>query len=258
MWPFTRTRKPTATPRSLVYFAYIGDDATPDGPVPRRIAFMESQLQWIAALIQASGLHYEVVVPYVAPRKWDAAVHDIIQRYGFRIDPASVAASRINRFEYLGFRALKEIAEAAADPDHLIYYCHSKGITQLSPSKMGLFRLHTHIGLTADLRQLAAEPRLTRATLFPSKFGWCFYNFFWIKARYMAGLTVDESADRYAFESLVGDPTDREGYRGVLPLIGLLPQSERGLPASDWYRASDTSSPELTATYDRYATLPPL
>jgi hypothetical protein len=53
----------------------------------------------------------------------------------------------------------------------------------------------------------------------------------------------------------VGDPTDREGYRGVLPLIGLLPESDRGLPASEWYRASETSSPELTAAYDRYANI---
>ncbi|WP_420136837.1 hypothetical protein [Sphingomonas sp.] len=241
--------------RSIVYFAYIGDESTPDEIARGRAAYMESQLQWLSGLIRVAGGRFRVIVPYVAPRRWDAVMHDLVGRYGFQVDPASIAAERVNSFEYRGFCALKALA-LASDPDHMIYYCHSKGITQLSPSKMGLFRFHTAIGLKADLDPLITGPNLSRATLFPSKFGWCFYNFFWIKSGYMAGLTVIPSADRYSFEALVGDPLDREGYRGVQALIDQVPASETGLVAKPWYRASETSSPELAATYGRYARMP--
>ena len=193
-------------------------------------------------------------MPYVAPRAWDADVHHSISRLGFHIDPVSVRADRSNRFEYPGFRAMKTLAERSA-PDDLIYYCHSKGIIQLSPSKMGLFRLQTKVGLTADLEALTTNPRLTRAGLFPSKWGWCWQNFFWVKAGHMAGLAVEEADDRYHFEALIGGERDKDGYQGVLPLIDRLPFEETGIIAKPWYRPEETGSPALLATCYRYASM---
>lgn len=238
--------------RSVVYFGYLGDGDTDAELVRRRLGFMDSQLQWLSTLIRASGHAIDGLVPYVAPRAWDEEVHGLIRRHGFRVDPASIEADRRNRFEYPGFRAMKTLAAASA-PDDLIYYCHSKGIVQLAQGKMGLFRLHTHVGLTADLTRLTADPALTRAGLFPSKWGWCWYNFFWIKAGYMAGLTVEESADRYHFEALIGDQADKEGHRGVLPLIDQLPFAETGIAVQPWYRPVETASPVLDESYQRYA-----
>ena len=238
--------------RSVVYFAYLGDEDTDEGVVRRRLSFMDRQLQWLSDLIELSGNRTEVLVPYVAPRAWDADVHRAIARHGFRIDAASIRSDRRNRFEYPGFRAMRTLAEGSASDD-LIYYCHSKGIVQLAESKMGLFRLHTAVGLTADLNMLTARPDLNRAGMFPSKFGWCWYNFFWIKAGYMAGLTVKESADRYDFEALIGNHSDKEGYRGVLPLIDRLPFEDTGIAVKPWYRPAETTSAVLLATYYRYA-----
>lgn len=240
--------------RSVIYFGYLGDEDTDGGVVRQRLAFMDRQMQWLSALIEGSGEPIEVLVPYVAPRAWDSEVHGAITRHGFRIDPASVASERRNSFEYPGFLAMKTLAQISS-PDDLIYYCHSKGIVQLAESKMGLFRLHTHVGLTTDLAQLTADPRLTRAGLFPSKWGWCWYNFFWIKAGYMAGRPVEESSDRYRFEALIGDYDDKEGYRGVLPLIDRLPFDDTGIVAQPWYRPVETASPALDATYQRYASM---
>lgn len=240
--------------RSVVYFGYLGDEDSDGDVVRRRLSFMGEQLQWLSELIAASRDRIEVLVPYVAPRAWDAEVHSAIARHGFRIDPASIHSDRRNRFEYPGFRAMKTLAEGLA-PDDLIYYCHSKGILQLSPSKMGLFRLHTEVGLTANLDMLTTNPGLTRAGLFPSQPGWCWHNFFWIKADYMAGLTVEESADRYHFEALIGGQRDREGYRGVLPLIDRLPFDATGIAAKPWYRPEETTSPALIATCYHYASL---
>ena len=237
--------------RSIVYFAFLGDEATDDDIVRRRLAFMGEQLDWLARLIASAGEPIDVLVPYVAPRAWDAAVHGAIAAHGFRIDPASIAADRRNTFEYPGFRAMKALAQRSA-PDDLIYYCHSKGIVHLERQKMGLFRLHTAVALTADLAPFRSRPDLTRAGLFPDRCGWCWYNFFWVKAGYMAGRTVEEHEDRYQFEALIGDRSDPEGYRGVLPLINRVPFEESGIPAQPWYRARETSSPTLAATYDRY------
>jgi hypothetical protein len=232
--------------RSLVYFAYLGEEGTDQQLVGQRLAFLARQLQWLSELIAMSGDAIDPFLSYVAPRAGDAAILQIADHHGFRIDPASLDADRRNRFEYPGFHALKTLAEASA-PDDLLYYCHSKGIVELSETKMGLFRLHTAIGLTADLAKLTSDPALTRAGLFPSRQGWCWYNFFWIKAGYMAGLPVRESADRYAFESLIGDHADKQGYRGVLPLIDRLPFAATGIAAQPWYRAADTTS---AAFYD--------
>lgn len=241
--------------RSLVYFAYLGEEGTAEDVVRPRLPFMESQLRWLSDLIAASGRAIDVLVAYVAPRAWDDEVHRAIARHGFRIDPESIAADRRNRFEYPGFRAMKALAERSP-PEKLIYYCHSKGIVQLAQGKMGLFRLHTAVGLTADLNAFEADPALTRAGLFPSRWGWCWYNFFWIKAGYMARLPVAESADRYHFESLIGDHADKEGYRGVLPLVDRLPQGDHGIALQPWYRPAETGSPALSKTYARYAALP--
>lgn len=238
--------------KSIVYFGYLGDEDADGGVVRQRLSFMDRQLRWLSDLMEAAGERIEVLVPYVAPRGWDAEVHGVITHYGFQIDPASIRSERHNTFEYPGFRALKRLAEQS-DPDNLLYYCHSKGIVQLDESKMGLFRLHVEVGLMAALDMLAANPALTRAGIFPYKFGWCWYNFFWIKAGYMAGLTVEESSDRYHFEALIGDRDDKEGYRGVLPLIDRLPIEDTGIAVKPWYRAEETSSPVLFATYDRYA-----
>ena len=238
--------------RTVVYFAYLGAEGTDDADVGRRLSFMDRQLQWLSDLIAASEHRIEVLVPYVAPRAWDAEVHAAVARYGFRIDEESVRSDRSNRFEYPGFRAMKALAERSA-PDDLIYYCHSKGIVQLAEGKMGLFRLHTEVGLTADLDMVITSPGITRAGLFPFKFGWCWYNFFWIKAGYMAGLTVEESEDRYHFEALIGERGNRDAYQGVLPLIDRLPFEVTGIVPKPWYRAEETVSPTLLATYDDYA-----
>ena len=240
--------------RSAVYFAYLGDEGTDDTIVRQRLTFMDRQLSWLHDLIEASTNPIELVVPYTAPRRWDAEVARLVGRYGFQIDPAAVLSDRRNSFEYPGFRALKALAEKS-EPDHLIYYCHSKGIVQLAESKMGIFRLHTQIGLSAELATLTANPGLSRAGLFPSKFGWCWYNFFWIKAGYMAARTVEESTDRHHFEALIGDRSDKEAYRHVLPLIDCLPFADSGIELKPWYRPEETVSPALLATYDRYVAM---
>lgn len=240
------------TSRSIVYFAYLGEEGTDDALIRQRLAFMGRQLGWLSDLVGTTGERDRVLVPYVAPRAWDAEVGGAVRGHGFRIDAASVAADRRNTFEYPGFLAMKALAGMLA-PQDLIYYCHSKGIVHLDEGKMGLFRLHTHVGLTADLAQFAADPSLTRAALFPYRFGWCWYNFFWIKAGYMAGRIVAPSADRHEFEALIGTRGDKEGYRGVLPLIDRLPFAATGIAVQPWYRPEETTSPALTATYDRYA-----
>ena len=238
--------------RSIVYFAYLGDEETEDGMVRRRLAFMDRQLRWLADLVDGAGEATKMVVSYVAPRHWDADLHRAASCNGFEVDAESVRADRRNTFEYRGFVAMKTLARSA-DPESLIYYCHSKGIVYLEEPKMGLFRLHTAVGLTANLTALIEDPNLSRATIFPYKFGWCWYNFFWIKAGYMAGLTVEESTDRHHFEALVGDRRDKEGYRGVLPLIDQIPFADTGIAVQPWYRPEETTSPTLTNTYDRYA-----
>ena len=240
--------------RSIVYFAYLGDEATGDEVVRRRLSFMERQLRWLADLIEAAGDRTEVLVSFVAPRRWDTDLHRAVNCHAFQVDPDSIRAVRRNTFEYRGFSAMKALARAA-DPAALIYYCHSKGIVHLEENKMGLFRLHTQVGLTADLTAMIEDPDLTRAGIFPYKFGWCWYNFFWIKAGRMAGLTVEESADRYHFEALIGDRGDKEGFRGVLPLIDQVPFADTGIAAQPWYRPDETITPTLMNTYDRYAGL---
>ena len=157
--------------RSVVYFAYVGEEGTEEGVVRPRLGFMARQLAWLADLVAATADdRIDVLVPYVAPRGWDEEVHRLVGRHGFRVDPDSVAGDRRNRFEYPGFRAMKRLAERSV-PEDLIYYCHSKGIVQLDEGKMGLFRLHSEVGLTADLTALTSDPGLTPRGAVPGAAG---------------------------------------------------------------------------------------
>lgn len=240
--------------RSIVYYAYLGDEHSPDDLVGQRLAFMERQLGWLSDLVRGMNERADVLVSYVAPRRWDVDLDRTVRNHGFAVDPESVRADRRNTFEYRGFTAMKALAQVA-DPNRLIYYCHSKGIVHLEEYKMGIFRLHTHVGLTADLTALIEDPDLTRAGLFPYKFGWCWYNFFWIKAVRMAGLPVEEAADRYQFEALIGDRGDKEGFRGVLSLLDQVPFEDTGIASQPWYRPDETTTPTLMRAYARYAEL---
>ncbi|WP_165321977.1 hypothetical protein [Rhizorhabdus phycosphaerae] len=240
--------------RHIVYFGYLGDEASEDAIVAERLAYMDGQMRWLEQLVARLADGARVLVPYVAPRKWDEAVHARIAAHGFAVDPLSVEADRHNRFEYPGFRALKALAETLP-PDEPIFYCHSKGIGDLSQTKNGLFRLHSHVALAADLDAFLRDPALTRAGLFPSRYGWCWYNLFWIKAGHMARLTVEEREDRYAFEELIGDRSETQAFRGVLPLIDRLPAEVTAIEPTRWYRPPETVSPALLALYRDYAAI---
>lgn len=236
----------------IVYFGYLGDEATDDAVVEQRLAYMDGQMRWLAQLVARLPDGARVLVPYVAPRRWDEAVHARIAAHGFTVDPLSIENERRNRFEYPGFRALKSLAETLP-PDEPIFYCHSKGIAAPGDNKNGLFRLHSHVALAADLDAFRRDPALTRAGLFPSRYGWCWYNIFWIKAGHMARLKVEESEDRYAFEELIGNRAEPQAFRGVLRLIDRLPVEATGIEPKRWYRPPETLSPALLALYQTYA-----
>ncbi len=95
----------------IVYFGYLGDEASDDAVVEQRLAYMDGQMRWLAQLVARLRDGGHVLVPYVAPRRWDEAVHAGIAAHGFAVDQMSVGDERRNRFEYPGFRALKSLAE---------------------------------------------------------------------------------------------------------------------------------------------------
>ena len=53
--------------RSVVYFAYLGDEGTDDDTVRQRVFFMDDQLRWLSRLIEVSLNGTGVLVPYIAP-----------------------------------------------------------------------------------------------------------------------------------------------------------------------------------------------
>lgn|GEM_PF-1702585 len=239
--------------KTLVYFGYIGDEETDDRTINDRLSFMERQLNWIDFHINRYEIDCKLVMTYTAPAAIDSKIDKLAARYHFSVfqqgldDPLS--ERRHNRFEMPGFVALEALSRAADDSD-LFFYCHSKGIFDLNELKMGVFRLHTSICLLADLDKLASNPAVDRAGLMPSKKGWIWNNFFWVKASVIKGVIVERSEDRYYYEAFIAGRENDLGHTKVLKLIDRVPGGLTDLPERMYYESHQTVSPQLIRAYE--------
>lgn len=230
--------------KTILYFGFIGASDIDHGVAEARMDYMGQQMHWLALKAPDAS---RLFLTYTAPEWLDGPIASLAKQHGFDVLPELSDTRRRNTFEYPGFLALSDLA-AKSEGNDLIFYCHSKGIVELSSTKMGLFKLHTEVCLAADLSMMTAK-----AGLFPSEFGWVWNNIFWAKAWFLQTLTVPESANRYTYEALIGDKAAPRAYETVLQLIDLVGQDVSGIPSQPFYQPHETASAKLIDRYRVYS-----
>jgi len=175
----------------------------------------------------------------------------IATRYNFCIYTKLI--SRENCYEYPGFLAIRDFAESA-HPEHLIYYCHSKGSVNIGKRAKGIFKYHQVININNDVTaRLLEEKNLLKAGLYPSKTGFLWHNFFWVKAGYLKTKEIRKSENRYYYESVIGG--DKNEYKTVLCTLYIKPPDET-FKILEYFDAKDIlGNPALDIMYNQYITM---
>lgn len=163
--------------------------------------------------------------------------------------------SRENQFEYPGFAAIKDFADSA-HPEHLIYYCHSKGSANRSERSLGIFKYHQVININNSVIARIKQHDIVKAGLYPSKSGFLWHNFFWVKASYLATKKNEVSSERHYYESLIGGDFN-DISKKTLGTLFIKPPSE-DFKILDCYDAKDIlGKKELDLMYNEHISIKP-
>jgi hypothetical protein len=113
-----------------------------------------------------------------------------------------------NTYEYPGFKAIWEVSQR--EESNILYF-HSKGMTSESKiagvSELRKFLMeNTVLNYKTYLNSFNENPDLDVACIFPSEFGFSWYNFFWINSEYVKKhLSIPEiNKNRYYWERYIG------------------------------------------------------
>lgn len=171
-----------------------------------RLQYISDQMSFISTLAKKSNISSLYTVATL-PKQFDGVFMQLATKHNFCVYTKCI--SRENHFEYPGFAAMKDFADSA-HPEHLIYYCHSKGSGNRSERSLGIFKYHQIINISKDVITKMQEESIVKAGLYPSKSGFLWHNFFWVKAKYLTTKKINISSNRYYYESLIGEDENND------------------------------------------------
>lgn len=126
---------------------------------------------------------------------------------------ASIVIHTDNRFEYWALHHLWRLARA--EPRAAFAYLHSKGISRdiWRRSRVEKALTRCTFALWSRVLERLDNPQVDVAGLLPATEGWVWYNFWWAKGAYLAGLPEPvTSDDRFSHEAWLGG-----GAAGLAP-----------------------------------------
>jgi len=238
--------------KTIFYYAYIGDDSTSVEDLIWRLDYINNQMEFISCLAKKNNINSLFTVATL-PKQCDGMFMQIATKHNFCIYTKSI--SRENQFEYPGFAALKDFADSA-HPEHLIYYCHSKGSVNKSERSLGIFKYHQVININNEVIARIQQHDIVKAGLYPSKSGFLWHNFFWVKASYLATKQIKLSSDRYYYESLIGGDCNSISKKTLGTLFIKPPSAE--FKILEYYDAKDIlGKKELDLMYNEHISIRP-
>ncbi len=114
-----------------------------------------------------------------------------------------------NHYEYPGLKAVWDISNES--DDSVILYFHTKGITsaQKYPDRHNIRRFifkNTVENYEEYVNEFNKNPDLDIGCIFPSEFGFSWYNFFWINSSYVKNYLPEPKPvqNRYFWERYIG------------------------------------------------------
>lgn len=219
--------------KTIFYYAYIGDESTSIEDIAWRLKYISDQMEFISTLAKKNNITSLYTVSTL-PTSCDGLFTQIATKFNFCV--YTKCTSRENKFEYPGFAAIKDFA-TSAHPDHLIYYCHSKGSVNKSERSLGIFNYHQVININTDVIDKLSQHDVVKAGLYPSKSGFLWHNFFWVKASYLATKKVNLSSNRHYYESFIGNDADSMNKKTLGTLFIKPPSGE--FKILEYYEATD-------------------
>lgn len=232
----------------LFFQTYLGDADTAEAVIEERLCYLTNQLLLLAEFEKSFTYEFKQrLLVMTAPSNYVPQVKQLCHRFGFSLFENKVFTS--NQYEYPGFKAMQSFARR--DKQGLFLYIHSKGIANRKPHSMGVFSFHLQHLLALNVESVFASSTVEKACLFPSEKGWCWQNFFWVRASYLAELTIIESDQRHYYEFVIGSEAN-DGWKQCYAIA----QDVKGLQvASSFFKASDiNASTSIQAKFNEYLT----
>jgi hypothetical protein len=130
-----------------------------------------------------------------------------------------------NSYEYPGIKAIWDLSKD--DDDSIVLYFHTKGMTSQEKIKGvdGLRKfLHknTISNFESYLTEFKNNPGLDVGCVFPSEFGFSWYNFFWIRSSYVKNYLPEPipNKNRYTWERFIGSEYSKKDVKCFSPFLG--------------------------------------
>ena len=167
----------------IVYYACINPNKEWD-----KIILSQLMEMYNSGILEEAVLHIEVCCELEENIKF---VKDFIVNYFNEKNNCIYFLTILmeNNYEYQGINKLYK--EAFTNPDKVFIYIHSKGmffndkINDASNENKFLTK-HTFNNWKTTLKMFQEDDNeLNKASVFPSIYNWCWYNFFWASGKYL-------------------------------------------------------------------------
>jgi len=130
-----------------------------------------------------------------------------------------------NTYEYPGFKAIWDISQT---DDSIILYFHTKGMTSEKKHK-GTIEIrefitkNTILNYNTYINEFKKTNDLDIGCIFPSEFGFSWYNFFWINSSYVKNNLPEPkiAKNRYYWERYIGtEYSNKKDVKCFSPFLG--------------------------------------
>lgn len=130
-----------------------------------------------------------------------------------------------NHYEYPGLRAVWDLSQ---QDDSIILYFHTKGMTSglkiagQNDTRRVLFK-HTISNYENYINEFKTHPEMEVGCVFPSEFGFAWYNFFWVRSSYVKNNLPEPKTigNRYYWERWIGNEhSSKKDINCYSPFLG--------------------------------------
>lgn len=130
-----------------------------------------------------------------------------------------------NTYEYPGLKAVWDISQE--DDDSIVLYFHSKGMT--SEKKVGgvkelrqFLTKNTILNYPTYITEFNNHKNLDVGCIFPSEYGFSWYNFFWVNSSYVRNYLPEPeiNKNRYYWERYIGSEISNKDVKCYSPFLG--------------------------------------
>ena len=198
----------------IVYFAYLKPNQWEDIVLEQLWDLKSSPLYELADSVNISVCSDDVALKRLKQHIWAK-----FKKVGI------INWQTNNTYEYPGIKAIYDLSKN--DEDSVILYFHTKGMTSQEKTKgvdslrKFLFK-NTISNFETYINEFKTHPNLDVGCVFPSEFGFSWYNFFWVRSSYVKNYLPEPEPqkNRYTWERFIGSEYSKKDVKCFSPFLG--------------------------------------